>query len=91
MIKISHRYSDAIRSLYVDAIKGTALVQFQSGHTYTWQNVSRRAILNLQLNPSISLGFWVIRNLTNNKRAKLKGSTTYAERLLFNEEKFIAA
>ena len=34
------------------------MVQFKNGSAYFYSGVSRRAILNLQMNPCLSLGSW---------------------------------
>jgi hypothetical protein len=57
-----------------------ALVTFKDGSMYYYENVSRRAMLNLMLNKNMSLGFWVNANLVNSDRAVCFGSipnTTY--------------
>ena len=53
------RPSDAINFITVDLLEATALVEFASGERYSYSRVSRRAILNLLMQPNISLGFWV--------------------------------
>jgi hypothetical protein len=68
MIKVSFRTSTAVTRLYVSPLRGIAIVSFKCGRTYSYKNVSRRAILNLLANPSISLGFWINTNLVNSKR-----------------------
>ena len=65
---VTDRTSSAIRCLLVDPIRGTACVIFKNGYTYSYINVSRRAILNLIAQPNMSLGFWVNANLINGKR-----------------------
>ena len=71
MIKVSFRTSTAATQLWVSPLRGLATVSFRNnGATYTYKNVSRRAILNLLANPSISLGFWVNSNLVNSKRTR---------------------
>ena len=67
-INVAARTSDAIDCLLVDPIRGTACVIFKNGYTYSYINVSRRAILNLLAQPNMSLGFWVNANLVNGKR-----------------------
>ena len=63
MIKVPFRSSSCIKSLYVSPLRGIAIAQYWSGGTYSYKNVSRRAITNLMLNPLISMGFWTNRNL----------------------------
>ena len=57
------RSSSAIRAIYCDAINGLALVSFKNGNVYAYSNVSRRAMMNLKFNKTISLGFWVNANI----------------------------
>ena len=40
----------------------------KDGSYYTYTNVSRRAILNLNLNPNMSLGMWFNNNLEKAER-----------------------
>ena len=57
------RSSSAVAAIHCDVLQGLALVSFKNGNVYAYSNVSRRAMLNLKFNPSISLGFWVNSNL----------------------------
>ena len=57
------RSSDAVRFISTDVLRGTCVVMFKSGHLYEYFNVSRRALIKLNLQPNISLGFWVNDNL----------------------------
>ena len=54
--------------MFVSLKDATATVTFKNGSTYHYENVSRRAMLNLMLNKNMSLGFWVNTNLVNNSR-----------------------
>ena len=65
MFTISRRSSSAVTNLQVNPFTGVVLVEFNQGYTYEYNGVSRRAILNLMLNPNMSLGFWVNANLLN--------------------------
>ena len=67
-IEVPSRTSTAVRSLKVDALAGQAYVEFNTGYTYAYGNVSKRAIINVLFNPDISLGFWVNSNLVNAER-----------------------
>lgn len=67
-ISVSPRTSDAIAALQVNPVEGVALVEFENGYAYEYTKVSRRAIINLLLNPNMSLGFWVNKNCINSKR-----------------------
>ena len=64
------RSSDCCDGITVDLINGTAAVLFTNGAVYEYTNVSRRAILNLMMQPNMSLGFWINDNLTNAQRVK---------------------
>ena len=64
------RSSDAIDYIVTDLLLGRVNVKFANGHWYRYTNVSRRAILNLECNPNMSLGFWVNDNIINSARVK---------------------
>ena len=70
-LDVPARTSTAVRTLKVDALKAQAYVEFTSGYSYAYGNVSKRAILNVLFNPDISLGFWVNHNLVNTERTTL--------------------
>ena len=59
MFYIKSRYSCAVDQIAVNPLTKVALVRFTSGNEYKYSNVSRRSILNLMINPNMSLGFWV--------------------------------
>ena len=64
------RTSDAIVQINCQLLAGFVLVTFKNGQTYAYNNVSKRAILNLFLNQNMSLGFWVNANCINAKGVK---------------------
>ena len=64
------RTSSAVDYINTDILRGTVNVKFANGNWYRYTNVSRRAILNLELNPNMSLGFWVNDNIINSARVK---------------------
>ena len=66
MISIQPRTSDAVDSISVDPVRGIVRATFSSG-TYEYTGISRRAILNLIVNPNMSLGFWVNENILAKK------------------------
>ena len=70
-ITVPYRSSNAIKSLEVDALNSKALCTFKNGRTYEYDNVSKRAIINVLFNPDVSLGFWVNNNLVNTERTQL--------------------
>ena len=49
--------------MVVDPVRAIVQVAYAKGSIYEYTCVSRRAILNLLMNPNISLGFWVNENL----------------------------
>ena len=67
-ITVAPRTSDAVAQLLVSPVLGVVLVEFANGYSYEYTNVSRRAILNLLMNPNMSLGFWVNTNCVNTDR-----------------------
>ena len=62
-ISVVTRNSSAVNHIITDLLGGEVLVEFKNGESYAYSNVSRRAILNLLLQPNLSLGFWVNENL----------------------------
>ena len=70
-IKVPYRSSSAIKNLQVDALNSKALCTFTNGKVYEYENVSKRAIINVLFNPDVSLGFWVNNNLVNTERTQL--------------------
>jgi len=70
--------------MYVDPINAIVEVAFASGSIYRYTNVSRRAILNLLINPLISLGLWVNHNLTAyDSKTQMWGTYTKLSSLSF--------
>ena len=59
MFYVKSRYSEACDQIAVNPFTKEALVRFTSGDEYKYSNVSRRSIINLMLNPNMSLGFWI--------------------------------
>ena len=57
------RESQAIDCIYTDTIGGRCDVIFKNGSCYSFKNVSRRALLNLKMQPNMSLGSWANHNL----------------------------
>ena len=57
------RTSSAADSIVVDVLKGTARVMYKNGRVYDYTKVSRRALLSLVLNQSVSLGFFINQHL----------------------------
>ena len=49
--------------MVVDPVRAIVQVAYTKGNIYEYTHVSRRAIVNLLMNPNISLGFWVNDNL----------------------------
>ena len=69
-ITVPYRSSSAIKDLKVDALNSKALCTFTNGRCYEYDNVSKRAIINVLFNPDVSLGFWVNNNLVNSQRVE---------------------
>ena len=56
----SARTSSCVEAIAVNPFTATAVLRFaKNGYEYKYSNVSRRKILNLLVNPNMSLGFWV--------------------------------
>ena len=68
-ISVPKRSSTFLNDVKVDLANGKAVAYFEDGSVYGYRFVSKRAILNILFNPSISLGFWCNRNLFNSNRA----------------------
>jgi len=62
---LTYQTSSFISYIRTDVLRGTCDVQLKDGKFYTYYNVSRRALLNLKFNKSMSLGFWFNRNCVN--------------------------
>lgn len=58
--------------MHANPVTGVVRVLFNSGHSYQFNNVSRRAIVNLLANPNMSLGFWINANCVDAKRARIE-------------------
>ena len=71
LVTVTYRSSSAIKELKVAALNSKAECTFQNGLTYSYENVSKRAIINVLFNPDVSLGFWVNNNLVNTERTQL--------------------
>lgn len=64
----TYQSSSFISYIFTDVLRGTCNVMMKNGSYYRYTNVSRRALLNLDYNPSISLGLWFNRNCVNATR-----------------------
>ena len=73
------RTSEAIEAIKVDPITGVVITRFRkNGYEYKYSNVSRLKIVNLLLQPNMSLGFWVYNNLSKvavRELSYLRGNT----------------
>ena len=69
---IALRSSDAVDVMFANPLTGVVEILFQTGHAYVYKNVSRRSIVNLILNPNMSLGFWINENLVRSQRVEYK-------------------
>ena len=81
------RTSEAIEAIKVDPIKGTVVTRFRvNGYEYKYSNVSRLSIINLLMQPNMSLGFWVYNNLSKvavQELHYLKGNTVATGKLCY--------
>ena len=59
MFTISTRTSSCVDFINVNPFTSYVVVGFKNGSIAHYENVSRRAILNLMINQNISLGFWI--------------------------------
>ena len=75
--KLITRSSAAADALFVDALRGTAIVQYSNGVVYKYTNVSRRAIANLMANANMSTGFWINQNLLNGRTVVRRPELAY--------------
>ena len=64
-VKPTPRTSTAVEAIQVDPLRGTVVLRFlENGYEYKYSNVSRLKIINLLMQPNMSLGFWVYNNLS---------------------------
>jgi hypothetical protein len=76
-INIPCRSSDCVERMVVDPLRAVVQVAYRKGSIYEYTCVSRRAILNLLMNPNMSLGFWVNDNLLPfNSKTRCIGDVT---------------
>lgn len=69
----TYQSSSFINYIYSNLKTGMCNVHLKDGSCYIYRNVSRRAILKLQLDKTVSLGFWFNRNIVgpNTKAVKV--------------------
>ena len=62
-------------------------VRFTNGYEYKYSNVNRAKIVNLMLNPNMSLGFWIQDLSKNAVRALsyLRGNTVASGKLCYEQ------
>ena len=58
------RTSTAVEAINVNPFTKVVNLRFTNGYEYKYSNVSRLAIINLLMQPNMSLGFWVYNNLS---------------------------
>ncbi len=56
---VRHGHSDCAHYVIVDVLNASCIVSFVSGNVYSYENVSRRALVKLLLQDNISLGRWI--------------------------------
>ena len=71
---VTTQTSSFIKNICSDVLRGCVTVHLKDGSRYDYTNVSRRAILNLQLNPNMSLGFWFNHNIVDDLRVNTSRS-----------------
>ena len=85
----NQRTSEAIEAIKVDPVRGTVITRFRvNGYEYKYSNVSRLAIINLLMQPNMSLGFWVYNNLSKvavRDLGYLRGNTVATGKLCYNQ------
>ena len=59
MFTVSYRSSSWVDFIDVNPFTAYVVVGLKNGNIYHYENVSRRAILNLMVSDYISRGFWV--------------------------------
>ncbi len=71
---VQFRSSDCVERMYVDPINGLVQLAYRKGAVYEYSHVSRKAIINLLMNPNMSLGLWVNDNLLSyNSKSAIYG------------------
>jgi hypothetical protein len=68
----TYQSSSFIDYIYSNLKDGKCNVHMKDGSCYVYRNVSRRAILKLQLDKTVSLGFWFNRNIVGPKAKAVK-------------------
>ena len=80
------RTSEAIEAINVNPFTRVVNVRFTNGYEYKYSNVSRLAIINLLMQPNMSLGFWVYNNLSKvavQDLGYLRGNTVATGKLCY--------
>ena len=81
------RTSDAVEAINVNPFTRVVNVRFTNGNQYKYSNVSRAKIVNLMLQPNMSLGFW-IQELSKNAvlaLGYLRGNTVATGKLCYQK------
>ena len=85
-IKPTPRTSTAVEAIQVNPFKGSVTLRYTNGYEYKYSNVSRLAIINLLMQPNMSLGFWVYNNLSKvavQDLGYLRGNTVATGKLCY--------
>ena len=80
------RTSTAVEAINVNPFTKVVNLRFTNGYEYKYSNVSRLAIINLLMQPNMSLGFWVYNNLSKvavRDLGYLRGNTVATGKLCY--------
>ena len=73
-MQFTYQSSSFIDYIASDVLRGCVTVVLKDGSRYDYTNVSRLSILNLQLNPNMSLGLWFNENIIDDVRVNTSRS-----------------
>ena len=84
----SARTSTAVEAINANPFTKVVNLRFTNGYEYKYSNVSRLAIINLLMQPNMSLGFWVYNNLSKvavRDLGYLRGNTAATGKLCYSQ------
>ena len=82
----SPRTSTAVEAINVNPFTKVVNLRYTNGYEYKYSNVDRLAIINLLMQPNMSLGFWVYNNLSKvavRDLGYLRGNTVATGKLCY--------